>query len=149
MHTDVYVHVHRQHWCGQICIPHVGINQDISLTAHGRVEVFGAVFLCYVLASKSMWSDLDSEKIGPVYRDDIHSCGWRNCSSYIWFHQYLEVRKSQFRDHSSYFGRRADFRPGRFLPDARKLTGVGQISVMAHLLPDALEHLPKSLILDA
>ena len=41
------------------------------------------------------------------------------------------------------FGRRADFRPGRFLPDARKLANVGQISYVAHLLPGALENLPN------
>ena len=47
------------------------------------------------------------------------------------------------------FGRRADFRPGRFLPDARKLASVGQISSLAHVLLDALENLLKSLIPDA
>ena len=40
-----------------------------------------------------------------------------------------------------YFGRWADFRPGRFLP--RKLARIGQISCLAHLLLNALENLPK------
>ena len=39
-----------------------------------------------------------------------------------------------------YFERRANFRSARFLPDARKLASVRQLSSLAHLLPDALEN---------